>query len=511
MGKMMNKKKSVILCVDDEPGNLTLLEAMLVPRGYEVVKSENGQDALARISEQKIDLVLLDVMMPGMDGFEVCRKIKDNEQYRAIPVVMITAMTAKDDRVRAIEAGAEDFISKPVDSSEVLARVRMLLKIKDLNDRLSSSYGTITNMVRFGETMAMSFDPLRFDFLPRLDDIVRHILRGRLEQTDKPEVVVVGFVDENAKWQWYQFDSEIRELHRTWLRFEPIKYLNIPSNDNAQIFYYNEEDIASSEYELFIEFLKSRSIRVSNMVCFMSGMFCIFGLNYGKLISRFDAEVMNSLVMQSLFLKSLAGQVRETEHAFDYLVYSLARAAEANDEDTGNHILRVGEYCAVIARQLTMPDKFVGILRIQATLHDVGKIHVDPRILKKPGKLDPPEFDEIKKHTLYGAKILGDHVRLTLAKNAALSHHERWDGSGYPNGVQGDQIPLEGRILNIADQYDALRNRRVYKPGFDHDTTRRILTEGDGRTMPLHFDPQILRAFRETASQFGEIYEKLKG
>jgi len=507
----MNTKKPVILCVDDEPCNLALLEALLVPRGYEVLKSENGREALARISEQKIDLVLLDVMMPELDGFEVCRKIKDNDRYRSIPVVMITAMTAKEDRVRAIEAGAEDFISKPIDSSEVLARIRMLLKIKELNDRLSSAYGTITSMVRFGETMAMSFDPLLFDFLPKLDDIIRYILRGRLEQTDKPEIVIVGFVDENAAWQWYQFDSVLRELHRTWLRSEPMKYLNIPLSDNTRIFYSNEEDLERSGYGAFIKFLKSRSIKVTSLVCFMSSRFSIFGLNYGKIVSGFDAEVINSIVMQSLFMKSLAGQVRETEHAFDYLVYSLARAAEANDEDTGNHILRVGEYCALIAGELALPDKFTAILRIQATLHDVGKIHVDPRILKKPEKLDPSEYDEIKKHTLYGAKILGDHVRLTLAKKAALSHHERWDGSGYPYGLKGDQIPLEGRILNIADQYDALRNMRVYKPGFDHHTTCRILTEGDGRTMPNHFDPQVLDAFRNTKGKFEEIYKRING
>jgi HD-GYP domain-containing protein (c-di-GMP phosphodiesterase class II) len=112
----------------------------------------------------------------------------------------------------------------------------------------------------------------------------------------------------------------------------------------------------------------------------------------------------------------------------------------------------------------------------------------------------------MKKHTAYGAKIIGRHPRFDMAGQIALTHHERWDGSGYPYGLKGEQIPLSGRILNIADQYDALRNHRVYKPAFDHETTHKIITEGDGRTMPHHFDPNVLQAFRETASQFKEVY-----
>lgn len=507
----MNKSKPVILCVDDEPMNLNLLNALLVPHGYEVIIASNGGDALRTIEEQPVDLILLDVMMPGMNGFEVCGKIKENEQFRNIPIVMITALTLKEDRVRSIETGADDFISKPIDSSEVLARVRMLLKIKELNDRLNGAYRAVTNMVSFGEAMVLSFDPLNFDFLSRIDGIVGHILKKQNEVPGKPEVVIVGYLDMNNAWQWYQFDSVSRDLHRTWLKTDLCPDLNITPGSAPYIFCHNKEDLGRSANPGFIERLRSMSIPVENIVCFLSGSFCMAALNYGKVVSRYDAEVLNSIVMQSLFLRSLASQVRETEHAFDYIIQSLARAAEANDEDTGNHILRVGEYCALIAKEIGMSEMFTGIIRVQATLHDVGKIHVRPEVLKKPGKLTPEEYEEIKTHTLSGARILGDHVRLTLAKKAALSHHERWDGGGYPYGLKGDQIPLEGRILNIADQYDALRNKRVYKPAFDHQTTCRIIIEGDGRTMPHHFDPQVLRAFKALTMQFGEIYDRMKG
>lgn len=423
----MSATKPNILCVDDEPMNLTLLEALLVPCGYEVIKAENGKEAFKKIEKEKVDLVLLDVMMPEINGFETCRKMKEHERYWNIPVVLITGLTSKEDRVKGIESGAEDFISKPIDVMEVLARVRMLLKIKDLNDQLASAYDDITNLVSFGETMVTSFDPLNFDFLTRIDEIVKHILRNGQDRAEKPEIVLVGFVDDNNLWQWYKFDGVPEFPHTTWFQKDVGHCMPAPQGGGTKIFFSNKKEGEPFAYQKLTEQLMSENITASNMVGVSSERFCIVALNYGKIVSRYDAEVLNSIVMQSLYMKSLASQVKETEHAFDYLIFALARAAEANDEDTGNHIQRVGEYCMAIARELGMGEKFSNIIRIQATLHDVGKIHVPPGVLKKPGELTPGEWNAIKQHTTIGAAILGDHVRLILAKKAALSHHERWD------------------------------------------------------------------------------------
>jgi response regulator RpfG family c-di-GMP phosphodiesterase len=502
--------KPRILCVDDEPLNLMVLEGVLVPKGYEVIKAERGAKALDIIKEQKIDIVLLDVMMPEMNGYEVCRKIKDDERYRTIPVVMITSLSSKDDRIRGIEAGADDFISKPFDHGEILARIKMLLKVKGLNENLNNAYSNIASLTSYGEDVIKTFSPENFNFTENIDNIVSKIIKYSDDMTDKPRQMIVGMRDEKG-FQWYKYESFIRQLNKTILEVDLHDTLSFSKKDDSRILFLNEVDLAKPEYQVLTGKLDSIGLKASSMVCYLSDFICVLAMNYGRDVTTYDASLLENLVLQTLFLRSLSSQIRDIEDAFAYTVHALARAAEANDEDTGNHIVRVGEYGGVIARKLKMPEKVVHAIILQAQVHDVGKIHIPPQILKKPGKFTPEEWEEMKKHTLYGGRILGNHARFAMAKTIALTHHERWDGGGYPNGLKGEQIPLEGRIVNIADQYDALRNARVYKPAFDHQKTCGILIEGDGRTMPQHFDPQVLDAFKETVSQFEELYEKLKG
>lgn len=502
----MNELKPRILCVDDEPMNLTLLEAMLQLRGFEVVTASNGLEALGEIQRERVDIVLLDVMMPEMDGYEVCRRIKADERYRNIPVVMITAYAARENRIMGIEAGAEDFISKPFDSTEVLARIGMLLKVKTLNDQLYSAYHNITSLTSFGGQLFSGFDPLHFDFMTNICDIVRQIIAVSPDQIDHPQRVLVGFRDADEKYSCYMFGYQAGLLEMRPLAEGIVLHLNRLVAGETGVVWLNQSDLQERYHEP-VSALKEHLAPLLNLICHKSSRITFCALNYGRQVTRYDAEVLSSVVAQGLFLKSLSLQVRETEDAFTYTIQALARASEANDEDTGDHILRVGDYCALIAKQLKMPEKFVQTIRIQAALHDVGKIHVSPAILKKTAALTEGEWREMKMHTVHGATIIGDHVRLALARSITLSHHECYDGSGYPHGVSGDRIPIEGRILNLADQYDALRNKRCYKPAFDHDTTFHIITEGDGRTIPQHFDPQVRAAFREVHEKFAEIFE----
>ncbi|PCJ60265.1 MAG: two-component system response regulator [Planctomycetota bacterium] len=202
----------------------------------------------------------------------------------------------------------------------------------------------------------------------------------------------------------------------------------------------------------------------------------------------------------------------EIKEAFNYTIEALSRAAEACDEETGNHIVRVNEYSYTLAKDSGQDEDFCNEIRCFAQMHDVGKIHVPMSILNKKGSLSKEEFVEIKGHPIYGAKIIGESEQLRMAKEIALYHHEKWDGSGYPSGISGKEIPLSGRIVAITDVYDALRSERSYKPAFDHKKTMTIFKDGDDRLDPeKHFDPELLSSFLSNNEKYESIFESLEG
>ena len=224
-------------------------------------------------------------------------------------------------------------------------------------------------------------------------------------------------------------------------------------------------------------------------------------------VSYEQLTLMNEYLKNSI--SKLLKLEREIEESYLSFAHQLSVIAESYDETTGNHIERVGELSAWLAEKLGLEPEKTNKIRAFAPLHDIGKILVPNDILNKPGKLTDEEFEIMKKHVEYGGKLLGDSEYFEIARNIALYHHEKYDGSGYLKGLKGEEIPIEARIVALIDIYDALRSERPYKRALSHEEALKIILEGDGRTKPEHFDPRLLEILRENSDEIKDLWEEI--
>jgi putative two-component system response regulator len=354
--------KATVLVVDDTPENLTLL-AGLLKDNYEAKIANNGERALkVAHGDSAPDLILLDIMMPGMDGYEVCRHLKADSRTRDVPVIFLTAKAEVEDEQKGFEVGAVDYITKPISAPIVMARVRTHLALKAAAD-----------------------------------------------------------------------------------------------------------------------FLKDKNIYLE---------------------------------------KEVAKRTREVQVVQDVTIMAMASLAETRDNETGNHIRRTQNYVKALAKKLqhhpkfasALPDDKIEMLYKSAPLHDIGKVGIPDAILLKPGKLTVEEFEIMKTHTTLGRDAIVAAEKLIdapssflrLSREIAHYHQEKWDGSGYPDKLAGESIPVSARLMAVADVYDALISRRCYKPPFSREKSVGIIREGRGQ----HFDPDMVDAFLEIEEEFNVIAER---
>ncbi len=326
-----------ILVVDDTPANIDLLVEILSPE-YHVRAASNGERALRIVDSKPPDLILVDIMMPDMDGYEVCRRIKQNPAARKIPLIFVTTMNSTEDERKGLELGAVDYITKPFSPAIVAARVKTHLALYDQNRSL--------------------------------EEAVR---------------------------------NRTAELHETRLE----------------------------------------------------------------------------------------------------IIRRLGRAAEFKDNDTGLHVIRMSHSAWMVAQAMGLPADQAELIYQAAPMHDVGKIGISDYVLTKPGPLTAEEWVQMKLHPAIGAEIIGEHHSdlLDMARIIALTHHEKWNGTGYPCGLKAAEIPLAGRIVAVADVYDALNNRRPYKRAWSADESVSAIQEGSG----THFDPEVVEAFMKVSGKVNMI------
>ncbi len=505
-------QNSRVLIVDDEPEILEVLGDLYQAHGAQVLSTADSRRALELARHENPDLVLLDVMMPGLDGYEICRRIKQTEATRRIPVIMVTGLGDLDHKLKGLNAGADDFLTKPVNAAELLTRSRSLLRAKELGDELEGAYRSLADIASYTNVLLRRFDPAGFDPQQSLGGLMEFLLGPGANSHGRPERVILLSRGGDGTWEAWRYQRRGDTVLRSHLGSRLPEEAVEPVFQGSESLFCNRDDECHRRVTRapLWEMVSEPPPR-DNLVAYQSGLVAVLAMDNSKAVGEYEAQVLSAMVATiHVFLQTINSQLREVEGAFFYTIESLARAAESHDEDTANHIVRVKRYAELLGRALGSEEPWVTELGYAAQMHDVGKLHVHPDILRKPWPLTPGEWEEVKKHTIYGARILGDHPRLAMAREVALHHHEHWDGTGYPQGLTGEAIPLSGRICMMADVYDALRSTRHYKSPYSHDQAFEVIRHGDHRLRPEWFDPRVLQAFLDIHAEFAKIYRESK-
>jgi len=494
-----------ILIVDDDGAICRQISNWLEEGGYEASTCEDGNAALAKVSEVRPDMVLLDLVMPGMTGLAICGALKENPETARLPVVMLTGVGSREDKIRCLDIGADDFLRKPIDREELLARIKSILRGKQLGDRLLHSYMELDRLGAFAEVFA---DQVLVDW--RTEDVAVTMAQEFLQHDEsspiRPQLVWGGLAARGR-----MFGLLYYRLKGTWHRditeFPPeeLEGLLEPYRETEESF-LSKAPLPPSLRKLL---RVPQDLEAGNFLGVARGPNVILAAGYPQDIPPFEVPLLKALLRHWSVFERIRREARKTEEAFFATMEALALTSEFYDPHTAKHIRRVAAFAEEMARALGHEERYVRWLGKCSQMHDIGKITIPLEIVNKAGLLSEDEMATMRRHTTNGAHILGKAAHLEMARNIARCHHENYDGSGYPEGLRGEEIPIEARIVKIVDIYDALRIERSYKPAHDHETALKILREGDDRTSPGHVDPTLLQAFLDRHEDMDRLYTKI--
>lgn len=436
-----------ILVVDDSNLLRGILKEELEAEGFQVHMAEDGPQALEKARDLRPDVILLDIGLPGMDGYEVCRRVKSDAATTDIPVLMITALNELKDKLAGFEAGADDYLTKPFFTKELLARLRKNLRVREAihaSRRLGQSY--LEMLFGIGSAITSPF---------KVDDEVEIILRQGLVAVQAAKGAILLLDPEQGMLEVRgtmgcdaPSDPKIGERHRISDKLPVVDPAGAEGPTGIRIY----EDM--DRHVVFVPMVSKERL--------VGGIEIHLGERRGRLTVN-EQKLLYALASQAAIFLVNARLERDVRSMFLNIIVSMAGAVDAKDAYTHGHSLRVARVSLIVALERGLPREELEPLLLSAILHDVGKIAIPDNILKKPERLNREEFEIMKGHPIAGAKML-QHIRaLENVIPGILHHHEYWNGSGYPHGLAGEGIPLQGRIIHIGDAFDAMTTDRVYR------------------------------------------------
>ncbi|HYE83089.1 MAG TPA: HD domain-containing phosphohydrolase [Clostridia bacterium] len=437
--------------------------------------------------------------------------MSDTDNYMPI----LALYSKEPDITYAIDEASEYYMHKSQISANLTNIIKIFSDFKKKYASIKQCY-SINDMINSQtDNLLKRFTGNELQYFDSIELLLKHVFLKDIQLVNKPQYILIARrSDEDTEIDVYDLGHGDILKNKEFIELVDSNRLFGARREIENAFYTNLDKEEYSNLEsgesIFDDELKARLGKIVNFAGYITTDTAILGINYKAAVSQFDSGIIKELCINYNLIQNIYRQMNKVNSAFIYTVNALSRASEVNDDSTGMHIKRVNAYSRLIAESLGLDMKYKDTIGFSAQMHDVGKLSIPKDILTKPDILTMDEFDIMKSHTLLGAKIIGDSPQLVMASEIAISHHEKFNGAGYPYGKAGEEIPLSGRIVAMADIYDALRAERVYKPAYGHKIAFDIITKGDGRVMPQHFDPQILDIFKRRHMDFCDIYEDIE-